>query len=318
MIPRRFLVTSNFSHVSRYSLLAMERAFEAEGLHGISVPHGEQIERATKAMSRLGLIRNVRRDAEGPVICACMGFSEFRTVPLSYWTELVPYCFDCWPSAWPRWEAFFRRQRTRLAFFSAQQSAEHFAQVLPAMKSIWLPEATDPLQYDPSKPLVERQIDVLELGRRNEPFHAHLVKALAADGRVHLYEKVKGEIIFPTAADLWEGLGTTKISVCFPSSQTHPERSGVVETVTHRYFESIASKCVLLGFCPKELKELFGYNPVVETEEGSELEQVRSILADVASYQPLVERNYQRLLEVGTWPPRIQTMLAECESVFRE
>jgi len=81
--------------------------------------------------------------------------------------------------------------------------------------------------------------------------------------------------------------------------------------VTHRYFESIASKCLILGHAPKELIDLFGYNPVIEVAWGSEFEQIRSLLNNIATYQEFVERNYERLLEVGTWESRIAMILSE-------
>jgi hypothetical protein len=197
----------------------------------------------------------------------------------------------------------------RLAFFSARQSALHFASVLPKMRSEWLPEATDPSEYQPGKLLRDRNIDVLELGRRHAQFHANVTQTLHTKKLVHLFEKKKGEIVFPDKDSFVRGMGSTKISVCFPCSQTHAERSGSIETVTHRYFESMASKSVLLGHSPGELTELFGYNPVIEAETGREVEQIETILSNLDSFQNLVERNYARLLEVGTWRSRISAVI---------
>jgi len=97
--------------------------------------------------------------------------------------------------------------------------------------------------------------------------------------------------------------------VCFPCSQTHPERSGTVETVTHRYFEGMASRCLLVGHGPQELVDLFGYNPVIEMQGGREAEQIEQILRDPESVAELVERNYRRLLEVGSWKKRAHETL---------
>ena len=135
-----------------------------------------------------------------PVFVVFMGLSESRTIPFSYWTEIFPYCFDCWPNEYERWASFFKRHRVRLAFFSARQSAQHFAAELPGMQAVWLPEATNPLDYSASKSLADRDIDVLELGRKYDQFHFKIVDSLAAAGRRHLFEKVKGKIIFPDRA----------------------------------------------------------------------------------------------------------------------
>ena len=75
--------------------------------------------------------------------------------------------------------------------------------------------------------------------------------------------------------------------------------------------ESMASKCVLVGKCPPELRDLFGYNPVVEIGDARE---VVDILSNIADYQALVDRNYQRLLEVGTHSVRVDTLVRELGS----
>jgi hypothetical protein len=306
----RFLRTTDCPTVACHPLLSIDRALEQAGVGGISNRQGSAAAFAAKAASKLRLMRNVRRSSAGPVFVSFMGFSESKTLPFSYWTEIVPYCFDCWPNLYERWTSFFKRHRVRIAFFSARQSAQYFTNTLPYMRSVWLPEATDPLEYCSSIPLSERNIDVLELGRRNDSFHRKIVQPLAAANRVHLFERVKGEIIFLDRAGLVDGLGRSKLSICFPCSQTHPERSGAIETVTHRYFESIASKCLILGHAPQELIDLFGYNPVIEVQSECEFEQIESILTKLDSFRGFVEDNYQRLFEVGTWKSRIQTVLS--------
>jgi len=126
---------------------------------------------------------------------------------------------------------------------------------------------------------------------------------------------VPGERIFASRRALSDGLASSRISVCFPRSFTHSESTGGVETVTHRYFESIASGCLLLGHCPDELLDLFGYNPVVEVETGDEFGQIERILADLQPFQEQVDANYRRLLEVGTWRQRVPVVMREVEEL---
>jgi hypothetical protein len=126
---------------------------------------------------------------------------------------------------------------------------------------------------------------------------------------VHRYERVAGQIIFPSYDGFVSALGDSKVSVCFPSSLTHPARSGDVETLTLRYLESIAARCVLLGHCPAELEDLFGYNPVIEADPSDPGGQLDRILADPSSCEPLLDRNLARLREVGTCETRVETML---------
>ena len=121
---------------------------------------------------------------------------------------------------------------------------------------------------------------------------------------------MKGQVVFPSLDALVAGLGDTKLSIVFPSSMTHPGRSGHVETVTHKYFESMASRCVLVGHCPDELHDLFGYNPVIEVDWSDPAGHVRTILENLDAHVDLVERNFSRLLDVGTWDTRVQTLVA--------
>ena len=269
-------------------------------------------------MAQAGLVRNFWKAGKAIYLAVLMGPAEYRLFPYCYGREMVVYCFDCWPAKYARWEAFFRRNRIRVAFFSARRSAEHFLKRIPEMNSVWLPEAIDPTVYLNDKPLEERSIDVLEVGRKYDAFHQAITHRLQESLRVHLYEREQGQVVFPTREALVTGLGDSKISVCFPSSLTHPERSGDAETVTYRYFEAMASKCLIWGKCPQELFDLFGYNPVIEAVEHDPLGQLDAILQDLGKYQVLVNRNYQRLLEVATWPARAKVMIEVIRAVFEK
>jgi hypothetical protein len=255
------------------------------------------------------MVRNFWKAGTAIYLVICMGVAEYRLFPFSCCREVVVYCFDCWPATYEGWETFFRRNRIRLAFFSASRAAEYFSARIPSMQSVWLPEAVDPDAYLNSKRLEERSIDVLELGRKHDLFHQAITQKLKENHRKHLYELQKGRIIFPTREALVKGLSDSKISVCFPCSLTHPERSGDVETVTHRYFESMASGCLILGKCPQELVDIFGYNPVIEADWHDPYGQIDDILQNPGNYQDLVHRNYRRLMEVGTWRLRARSMI---------
>lgn len=304
----QYLKTTTCRSPADYQLPSIDRAMELAGIQPISNRQGRGSAFIAKAASRLRLTRNILRPA-GPVFVNFMGFSESKIFPFSCWSEIIPYCFDCWPSRYGRWLSFFKRQRVRIAFFSARQSAQYFSEAHPSMHSIWLPEATDPAEYRHSKSFKDRDIDVLELGRKYDRFHSRIFEPLAKADRSHLFERVKGKIIFPEKDGLIDGYARSKISICFPASQTHPDWSGPVETVTHRYFQSMASKCLIVGHAPQELTDLFGYNPVIEVQEGHESEQILSLLNNMDSFRELVDKNYDRLMEVGTWNSRVTTII---------
>jgi hypothetical protein len=157
--------------------------------------------------------------------------------------------------------------------------------------------------------LTERSTDVLEMGRRYLPWHER-VRTMAKDNGVkHLYERVPGEVIFTGEASLVAGLADSKVSVCFPSSITHPERSGSVSTLTSRYLESIASRCLVLGQTPDELTDLLGFNPAVQADMSQPWEQLRGLLDCIGSYQAHVDHAYEQVESVGGWDYRVRQLL---------
>ena len=241
--------------------------------------------------------------------------SEYRLFPASYLHECIPYTMDVWPWSYARWEGFIRRNRIRTWFITARRSAQIFKEKFPDRNILWLPEAVDPAEYRHDIPLDQRTIHVLELGRRWEDYHAKIEDSLKSRGQTHLYQQAEGKIIFPTRDALIDGFVNSIVSVCFPQSLTHPQRAGDVETVTLRYFETMACKCVPVGRAPQELIDIFGFNPMIEVDLDHAADQVQEILANPAKYQPMVDRNYQRLLEVGTWDARVREMLATLKTL---
>ena len=263
-----------------------------------------------RGLSKLGLMRRIAELSGTAYLAPIMQVTEARLFPVCYLAETIVYAMDCWPARYDRWEAFFRRHRMKVAFITARLSAHRMRERVPGLDAIWLPEGINVEGYIGDKPLGARAIDVLELGRRFGDYHEQIRPHCAARGYDHRYEKVVAQIIFPTYDDFVAGLGDSKISVCFPSSLTHPARSGDVETLTLRYLESMAARCILVGRCPAELQDLFGYNPMIEADLSDPAGQLDAILSDVAAHQPLVDRNYNRLLEVGTWDVRVDQLLS--------
>lgn len=299
-----------------YPVLDFEQALAALGVRSVVHQSSALTRLLPKAMARARMVRNIWKARKVTYLVIFMGLVEYRVFPFCYGREVVPYCFDCWPLTYEGWEAFFLRNQIRLAFFSARRSAEYFTERIPSLKSIWLPEAVDPDAYLNNKSLGKKSIDVLEMGRKHDSFHQAITQKLKESRRIHLYEQEKGNIIFPTREALVKGLSNSKISVCFPCSMTHPARSGDLETVTHRYFESMASGCIILGKCPQELLDIFGYNPVIEADWHDPYGQIDEILQNLGNYQDLVRCNYQRTIEVGTWRLRASSMIAAINQVL--
>jgi hypothetical protein len=293
-----------------YPFLAIEDSLAKLGVPHRLSPRNVRGRDAMRLTARLRLARPIWRRGQTAYLIPTGQVGEGRYVPVTFFNEVIPLYFDAWPNLWEPLGKVLRRHRVRVAFFTARQTVAHFRETL-GLDAIWMPEACDPSQYRPDKPLADRSIDVLELGRKYDRYHDAIAPMLASDGRSHLFERVKGQLIFDTREAMIAGFADAKVSVCFPSSITHPERSGNVETVTHRYFESIASRCLIVGHGPAELTDVFGYDPVVRADDRDPAGQLRDVLRRIDEFQPLVDRNYRRLLEVGTWDVRMRGVLDE-------
>lgn len=231
-----------------------------------------------------------------------------RLYPQGWWSRTVLFCFDCWEPKWDQFERLLKRNAVEVAFFTARQSAQEMAARVPGKPIIWMPEAIDPTPFQPEQVLVERAIDVLEYGRPWPSLHPRIARHCRLRGYSHLH-RVGEPLLFPTQEDLYAGLGNAKLVVCAPQSVTHPHLVGKVETMTLRYLESIASGALIFGRCPDEMKDLFGYDPVIEVDEDRVELQLDSILRDVERYEDLRQKNLTRLQEIGTWDVRAEQIV---------
>ena len=71
---------------------------------------------------------------------------------------------------------------------------------------------------------------------------------------------------------------------------------------------SMVSTCLLVGHAPKEMVELFSYNPVVEIDMEDPVGQIREILENFSDYIPLIEKNYTETVANHTWAKRWEQM----------
>lgn len=306
----RLLQGPEIRHVSGVACRQIETALLAQGVPGVD-NGGAVATNFGRALNRSGLLRNIGFFTETAYFAAFMQPGGHRLFPQGIWAETIPFCYDCWPPDYPRWISLFRRMRIRLAFLTARQSADYLSSRIEGLETVWLPEAIAPDRFDPSRPLAERGIDVLELGRRWDRYHDAIAEHCRQRSYRHLFELRKTEIVFATEEQFVAGMGDARISVCFPSSITHPERSGTVETLTQRYLESMAAGALLVGHCPAELAELFGYDPVIAVDWTDPAAQLDSILGNIDSYEDMRRRNLTRLREVGTWDRRVDSLLYE-------
>jgi hypothetical protein len=218
------------------------------------------------------------------------------------------YIFDAWPQNQDRYRLFADACRLDHLFVSSSQGAAALAGLVRSTACHWIPEAVSPADYQLASPPA-RDVDVLQLGRRFDGYHRLINDDLVRRGKIYVYEKEPGQIIFPTRHSLIEGLLRARISICAPMAMTHPEKAGGIETMTMRYLQSMLSRCLVVGHAPAEMIQVFGYNPVVEIDFSRAGAQLLEILDNFPDYQPLIDKNYQMVCEHHTWQKRWQQIV---------
>ncbi|WP_255919035.1 glycosyltransferase [Streptomyces humicola] len=309
----RVAVPPAYTHPSHYAVRDLVAELTAQGAVPQPIPVSRRIGRVL-AKGHIALPSPLRR-RRGPVLVPLMGarFAELYGAALT--GDVVPYCWDVWEPQWRKYVQRLRPLRPRVVFVTAAQSAQFLAGALPDSKVVHLPEATRMSWFTARRPLADRSIGVLELGRRFEVWHEAVREAVRVRGcHRHIYTSWSDQLVFPDERALRDGLSDTVVSVCFPSSITHPRRSGQVETMTHRYLESIASGCLVVGHAPSELVELIGYNPVVEVDWSAPADQLLDILAAPEKWQSHVDNALRRMREVGDWSERVRRIRETLEA----
>lgn len=223
---------------------------------------------------------------------------------LYYEGRIYMYMFDVWPFYIKWLSKFAMFFNIEYLFFSSNQAFELFKKSCPSIKAAWVPEGIKSSKYRFFS-IDDKNIDVLEFGRKYGWYHTNIVKDLEINNIRHLYSDGK-TLLFETENEFIAALAKTKISICFPSSITHPERSGDISTMTLRYLQSMASKCLIVGIMPEDMKLLFDYVPIIEIDKANPSGQLISVLNNYSSYQELIGRNYKEVVEKHNWSNRIE------------
>ena len=240
-----------------------------------------------------------------PAFCISMGVTGIgRSVPhLFFSTDNILYLFDAWPASYGLIGKMVKACNIKLLLISSRESAGYLQKTLKDVYVLWCPEGVRNCVYR-AFDYSQKNIDVIQIGRKYDLWHEKVVEKLKESGVSYVYERVPGEVIYRKRSDFISGLGRSRISVCFPGSVTHSERSGGLTTMTNRYLQSIASKCLILGIIPDEMKELFGYDPGIEVNMNDPAEQIKEILKNFQNYIPLIEKNYNECVRNHDWADR--------------
>ncbi|WP_026725450.1 hypothetical protein [Flavobacterium sasangense] len=215
----------------------------------------------------------------------------------------VLWMYDAWEPLFDEIEKTIRAYKINLVFTASKQSADYFNTLnIPNFQSHWIPEGIDVTQYQ-FIPYHERTTDILQLGRKWNEYHEKI--KIVENDLVYQYEKKAGQIIFPTREEFLFGLANSKISICVPSNITHPKVTGYISTITNRFLQSMASRCLILGKLPYDMLHLFDYNPIIEIDEENPVTQIETILANFDTYIPLIEKNYEVVKNFHNWDNRV-------------
>ena len=217
------------------------------------------------------------------------------------------YLFDAWPKYHAKLKKFVTNYQIETLFVSSSQIADQLKELNLPCAIHYLAEGVRASKFK-ALPLSEKDIDVLHMGRRYEQFHTQIVDGLANAGLSYYYERQPGTLIFPDETGFERGMARSKVSICVPSGVTHPERTGGIMTMTQRYLQTMLVKAIPLGICPPELKELFGYDPVVPFSTTDPVGQLIELVNNPANYAQLIERNYRTVIEKHTWSHRWESV----------
>jgi len=288
-----------------------EAAFLRAGLDPLGNGRANAVLDGTgRIAGRLNLVRPIARVGSVKFI-GLMGPAERQLIPRGMTGRLAWYVWDCWPNRQDRWQSMFDRWKPEFVFFASRSAARFWGPRLPGSHVQWAPEAVESGIYLPGPELSQRRTTLLEIGRRHPEFHDRAARYLSDRGAKHIHSRPELPFVFPDRRALVQGLQSSVASICYPGSWTDPNgRTGSWESMTHRYLEAAATKTLIVGAIPGEMKDLFGFTPGIEIDPSCPEEVLQQLVDDPAQYQHLVDRTHQRLQQVATWDVRVAEMLS--------
>lgn len=267
-----------------------------------------------KLLDRSNLLKIIgKRKKRNQIIIAARGEDFFNTTFPYYNYEIIPMLWDVWPNTWNNLFSQLQKLNVNICFVTVRQIAQKIEKEL-GIKCYWIPEGIDISDYSSGDSLANREIDVYELGRQHPIYHNNILNLIERNiiksyrGNTYTSSGVLTALAFPSAESLIKGLTQTKIVICFPQTDTHPQHAGGLETLTQRYWEAMLSRCLILGRSPKELIDFIGYDPVINIDWNEPELQIQKIIANISNYQELVDKNYNIAQEKAAWDHRIDLM----------
>lgn len=233
------------------------------------------------------------------------GYSiQFDTFPDYAFYEIIPLIWDCWPKQVKRVAQFFRKHKIKTAVFTSSQTADKFRELFPEMNILSITEGIKTELYSEGKELTDRNIDLLEIGRKDGNFFKSPLP-----GGINHVKTGNFARTFQTDEEFREALADTKVTISLPRCDVTPDIAGDIETLTQRYWECMLSRIVMVGRAPKELIDLIGYNPVIDWDGNDASLLVTDILNNIEEYQELVDRNCEIARKMAPWEIRMKSVM---------
>ena len=243
---------------------------------------------------------------------------DIRNFPheiLNVGKSIYLFCWDVLPSNLEKWISIFEYLNPKVIFLTSRDSIGLFDDKY-TFRFEFLPEAIDVERFLSTTKLVERDIDILEYGRRWEDLHKVLELISWLEDLNHKYAD-NGKLVFKDTDEFIQTLKNSKLIVCTPGSLSHSNEFGRyqgVELLTRRYLEVMAAGALMIGHCPKDLSDLMEINPVVEIiDPNFEMKDIQSLFLDVSRFQEFVVKNQEWVIKNGSWRVRIPQLIEKLD-----
>jgi hypothetical protein len=169
----------------------------------------------------------------------------------------VAWIMELWTPQLPRVTDYLRQLSDFDHVFVANRSVVAAVEEITGVPCSYLPGAVDTARYAPAGPdFPPRTVDVASYGRRLPGTHAPLLQALVEGRLNYVYDTVRGawDVTGHTEHRIAQAalLQRSRYSIVYRINDepSRVDRTGGEESLTNRYFESLAAGVVMLGTAP--------------------------------------------------------------------
>jgi hypothetical protein len=219
-------------------------------------------------------------------------------------------CFyvDPWRPQVDRIRQSDRLTRNQVSFIPYREAMDLLEPRAPPGQYVYLPFAADTTVF--AERGLERDIDILSMGRRYEPLHQAILKYADANGLNYLFRERTGFIDDPM--ELGRLASRARYFVCTPTDLNPLRPTGGFSPLVMRYFEGLAAGCRLLGALPKsgEYEQLLPRGAMLEVNvDGSDFAETFARDSADRSWVPVVASASELVRREHGWDSRARTIV---------